>query len=313
MKRQIPPALLLALVLVGVALVPLTVLLGHAAPWFGELLVPFTPHAALAALLVLGGALVLRARALAVAAALVSAVGLALVAPLWTTPEPAGLDTPALRLVHLNVHVDNAQLDDVADRIERSGADVAVVIELSRAAEARLARLPPPWRPLLTRPSSDSFGLGVYARHAATSTRVRMLTEVFPAAEVVLPWGETSLVLYAVHTMPPIDEESTRLNQRQLAELGRWLADEPRPRLVVGDLNATPWSAGLRPLSDAGYRSVHLGAGYRATWPRALGPLGLVIDHVLLAEGLSARGLTTVELADSDHRGLRVDVVPTRR
>ena len=313
MNRRVPPALLLALVLVGVALVPLTVLLGHAAPWFGELLVPFTPHAALAALLVLGGALVLRARALAVAAALVSAVGLALVAPLWTTPEPEGLDTPALRLVHLNVHVDNTQLDDVADRIERSGADVAVVIELSRAAEARLARLPPPWRPLLTRPSSDSFGLGVYARHAATSTRVRMLTEVFPAAEVVLPWGETSLVLYAVHTMPPIDEESTRLNQRQLAELGRWLADEPRPRLVVGDLNATPWSAGLRPLSDAGYRSVHLGAGYRATWPRALGPLGLVIDHVLRAEGLSARGLTTVELADSDHRGLRVDVVPTRR
>lgn len=310
MNRRIPPALLLALVLIGLAPVPLVVLLGDAAPWWGELLVPFTPHAALAALLVAGAALALRSRALAIIAALVGVVGLVLVAPLWTTTPRRGQDQPVLRLVHLNVHVENTELDDVAAQVERSGADVAVVVELSRAAEARLARLPPPWRPLLTRPSSDSFGLGVYARHAATSTRVRMLTEVFPAAEVVLPWGDGALVLYAVHTMPPIDEDATRLNQRQLAEVGSWLAAERRPRLVVGDLNATPWSAGLAPLEAAGYRSVHRGAGYLATWPRPLGPLGLVIDHVLLSEDLAARALTTVDLADSDHRGLRVDVVP---
>jgi endonuclease/exonuclease/phosphatase (EEP) superfamily protein YafD len=313
MNRAVSLALPVALALLAAAPVPLVGLLGPAAPWWGDLLAPFMPHAALAGALALAAAAALRSRALAVAALGVGGAALAQVLPLWTPSTPARLEAPVLRVLHLDVHVDNPDLEAVAAAIERADADVAVVIELSRAAEARLARLPPPWRPLVTRPAWDAFGLGVYARHAATSTRVRSLADLFPVVEAVLPWGDREVVLYAVHTIPPVDEETARANQAQHEELRRWLDAEPRPRVVVGDLDATPWSVGPRRLDASGYRSVHLGAGHLATWPTVLGPLGIIIDHVLLSQELVARAVGLVEVAGSDHRGLRVDVVPARR
>lgn len=295
-----------ALLLLGSALVPVAVLLGEGAPWWADLLSPFVLHAipgaALAALL---WAFERRWPLCAVAAAVV-ATCLSLAVPLWTGAVAADPDAPTLTLLHINAHFASPDPQAVAELVRDSGADLAVIVELSPPLAERMAALPAPWRPLIERPSRDSFGIGVYARQAATATRAPQLGHVFPTVEVVWRWAEGEHVIRGVHPMPPFTAYSTHENRAHIAELASWVTGERRPTIVMGDLNATLWSASWAPIEAAGMRSAMRGHGNVGTWPSALGGAGITIDHVLIPDALAVRSIAAVEVPGSDHRGLRV-------
>ncbi len=295
-----------ALLLAGTTLVPFAVLLGADAPWWADLLSPFVLHAIVGAGLAAALAALDRRWKLCATAALVAATCGALARPLWTGAVPAAADGPALTLLHVNAHFASPDPQAVAELVRDSGADLAVIVELGPPLADRLAALPAPWRPLVVRPSRDAFGIGVYARQAATATRAPQLGHVFPTVEVVWRFDGVEHVIRGVHPMPPFSAYSTHTNRAHLAELAAWVRGEPRPTIVLGDLNATLWSASWAPIEAAGLRSAMRGHGNVGTWPSALGGAGITIDHVLLPEALAVRQIEAVEVPGSDHRGLRV-------
>ena len=91
------------------------------------------------------------------------------------------------------------------------------------------------------------------------------------------------------------------------------MAAETEPVIVIGDLNATPWSEGFRLLAGpADLANSQEGFGYAASWPARLPPFGRIpIDHALHSRDLT---VTDRELgpgtAASDHRPLRVTLTP---
>ena len=97
----------------------------------------------------------------------------------------------------------------------------------------------------------------------------------------------------------------------QLRELEDRVNDAGSHTLVIGDLNATPWSAPYRRLMrHTPLRSAAAGAGPRGTWPAGAGGwLGIPIDHVLFGPGLAAVGHRLGPASSSDHRGVVVDLV----
>jgi endonuclease/exonuclease/phosphatase (EEP) superfamily protein YafD len=276
-------------------------------PWWVDLLAPFAFHGLIA--LVAATALwswVGWRRVSGVTAVLMVIAVVRLYPACLARPVEPPPSAPRLTVLHLNVNTANGQLDVLKQLILDSGADVVSVVELSFAAEKALATLPPPWHPLLTRPSRDNFGIGMYARIPAVSARPRQLDVVFPAIEAVLPLGDREVVVTAVHVMPPIDAEASEANRRQLVEVAGWMKAEPRPRILVGDFNATPWSWSLRALADTGV--TRAGGGYRSTWPAPLGPLGIPIDHAFVSAELTTTELDVLAIHDSDHHGFRMVV-----
>jgi endonuclease/exonuclease/phosphatase family metal-dependent hydrolase len=90
-------------------------------------------------------------------------------------------------------------------------------------------------------------------------------------------------------------------NGRQLARLRDSIADNPRPLVLMGDLNMEP----PRALRISGMRSLVSAATFPASAPR------LQLDHVLLDGDLPQAQGRAVHLPLSDHRALVVDVRPT--
>ena len=87
-------------------------------------------------------------------------------------------------------------------------------------------------------------------------------------------------------------------NGRQLARVRDALADDPRPRVVMGDLNMEPGRA----VRISGMRSMVSAATFPATAPRQQ------LDHVLCQGELPRARGRAVRLPLSDHCALVIDV-----
>ena len=105
-----------------------------------------------------------------------------------------------------------------------------------------------------------------------------------------------------MHPPPPIGSEAHAAHRRILDAIGALLSTSEVPTLVLGDANATAEVPALRRLAAAGMRRASPALG--SSWPSALGPAGMGIDHILVKEGswrLVDAG--TVRIPGSDHRG----------
>jgi endonuclease/exonuclease/phosphatase (EEP) superfamily protein YafD len=97
-----------------------------------------------------------------------------------------------------------------------------------------------------------------------------------------------------------------------LAATGEWVASRDNPVVLVGDFNATPWSASFRTLQRRGLLHDTLwGAGLQASWPEGWGPLSIPIDHVLHTADLGSVDRRTGPSFGSAHRPVLVSVGPT--
>jgi len=80
------------------------------------------------------------------------------------------------------------------------------------------------------------------------------------------------------------------------------------PTVVIGDLNASMFSATYRQLvQGTGLSDARTGRGLMPTWPAGMPSWArLALDHVLVPDELIVTDLALGEPTGSDHRGLRV-------
>ncbi|MFH8490134.1 endonuclease/exonuclease/phosphatase family protein [Streptomyces longisporoflavus] len=116
------------------------------------------------------------------------------------------------------------------------------------------------------------------------------------------------------HPMPPLPEQLGTW-RTELAELRDYAAEgksENRSTIIAGDFNATQDHAAFRDILDTGgvRDAARLaGSARTATWPADLmSPLGAQIDHVLATPDFSASDARFLEIGDTDHRALVVDL-----
>lgn len=115
----------------------------------------------------------------------------------------------------------------------------------------------------------------------------------FAWARVDLPQGAVTVV--SLHQLWPWPYPQ----MKQLPRIAREIAALEGPVIVAGDFNMVPWGASVRAIKRAAQGRLAVPDG--AT--RMLGPVGLVIDHVIVPEGWGATARRTDKLG-SDHWGL---------
>ena len=233
----------------------------------------------------------------------------------WFAPQVSGANPPpadgAQPLVVMTANIAQGDGDpiELVRIASDEHADLLVVEEITAADLADMDRAGLgdllPYR--VGQPRSESDGTMVFSR-----------TELGPAERTdtwhdgwIVSLGD--LTVMAVHPQAPtVPDLWSSDHAAVLAE-----AEDRRPDLLVGDLNATTDHAPLRALADAGYRDVGELAndGWQPTWPDndrwAL--LGLAfpiaqIDHVLVGPRLAAIGMHTVAIPGSDHRAVVAEV-----
>lgn len=229
---------------------------------------------------------------------LLLAAGFGLLMPTQPTPPAPGT---ALRVAHLNTLFYSDLTPEKLGFSTQSGAQVVSLLEVHPSLAARLPTIS-----------------GTYPFQQVSGGRLPMaLLSIYPLTRAQA-WGERA-VLYHVarpakqggafyvlqtHPQAPYLPNAVKERDAMLAEVAAALPNLPRPLLLVGDFNTTPWDTALRPLRAA----LPLAGGWRGWLPTfpAWFPL-TPIDHVLASPHLGTSTAHRVRVAGSDHLGLVVD------
>ncbi len=194
-------------------------------------------------------------------------------------PMPPG----HLRVITLNV--DQMRADDrgFVEWVTAQQPDILVLVQANRAWLPMLDKLigSMPYQNMADH--TTEYGLAILSRFPMDKTESsvagpRSLPSL--SAEMETPIGR--IILVAAHPNPPGGGEDSRARDLYLAQLSAIAQTTTMPTLIVGDLNATPWSSGFEPLRllpNLQPSSVLV----PATWPGSLGMLGLPTQHVLLS------------------------------
>ena len=287
--------------------------------YLGELAASWRPHVALALPICAAMVLAVRARLLA---GLLVALAVALGADVLRTESNSAQatarrdmrdDDAAVRVAFSSLFIRNDDTGKLVAWLKVSDPDVVVATEVSprRVAQMAEAMVEFPFRML--EPREHPFGMVVYSRYPISGETVTELTGGTPPARVPImltvdvetPAG--LLHVAGLHLFPPMTPQRLAWRNEQLAIAGDVLAEVDAPKLVVGDFNATPWSAGLR-----AFRSENDLSGFntRATWPVWLGFAGIPLDHAFVSRDLRIFGIETGPDIGSDHRPVLIDIAP---
>lgn len=269
-------------------------------------------------------------------AVLIAAAGVNgwLVASLWLPPvgmPPAASASPTaassaaappLRLAVANVSTQNPRKAEALDAIAAMNADVVLLIEVSPEWFEVIPRHLPGYRTVMARAQWDNFGMALMVADdspwACEGTTQWMPPDQLPAADAVLTRGNGERWrLLGVHPVPPMSARGAASRNETLATAAAWTHNHPDdPKLLVGDLNATPWCTAFRELvAETGLINSMRGHGLAPSWPSldalpyAATAVGMIpIDHVMHSASIRTRKRQTFRIPGSDHRGVLVEL-----
>jgi len=243
----------------------------------------------------------------------VAAVNFVFVAPLYLgSPGEVHADRPGLTIMSFNLLSSNEEYAAVIEFIRSSDADLVFLHEASRPWEAAISSAGLDYEFIRARSDDLIFGTIVLARDEVEAVSYGF-AETQPRAVGLTYFPDdwpVSVEVLSVHTHSPTTRARAALRDAQLSFAGDWASEREGAYLVVGDLNATPWSASFRHLVDGGdLRNSQRGFGLQASFPVGqLGVLRVPIDHLVHSEVISVRDRRLGPDLGSDHFPLVVEI-----
>ncbi|MDA0998689.1 MAG: hypothetical protein O2944_10840 [Proteobacteria bacterium] len=284
--------------------------------WWCDLFSHFRMHYLFAALCIAVVALLAFWRRIAALALFLAAINGVTVGD-STMAMDEGIGEPILRIVSHNLRAP-------ADRPSKSFAqilalkpDIAIMLEYLDGWDSQAKALFEAYPYRASTPSWLPDG-GVHHRIVVVSKiPIRSAQSLQPPNGLPRPFGirfevdvaGQPLAIYAVHLVKVVTPGEVRQRRFEHAMIHDWLRREPRPArvAVIGDMNATPYSAIFKSAFPTDGSLKRAGGWPAATWPALLGPLGIPIDHLMVGADLAARA-DTVGSGGSDHRALWAEV-----
>jgi endonuclease/exonuclease/phosphatase (EEP) superfamily protein YafD len=225
--------------------------------------------------------LVLKSFRLAALAGVMMAVPLARVLPTWLNPgsDPGG---PSLRVVTFNVLSANRRHDDALRWIRKTDPDLIFLPEVDPIWATALKPLRSSHPYAIEHIVEGNFGFALYSKLPILSHRIEPCGKLelpLLIAKISAPQGE--LTLFGAHPVPPSTAFWASERDTFLEEIARHTRATRGPMLLLGDLNATRWSHGMRPLFEAGWIDSSEGHGAPATWMKTNPLIAIPIDHIM--------------------------------
>jgi endonuclease/exonuclease/phosphatase (EEP) superfamily protein YafD len=216
----------------------------------------------------------------------------------------------SLRMATINVNNPSQRYDLVREFIFESAPDVLLLIEIDNRWAVAMEELHAlyPYRKL--EPREGFFGIALYSKIPLTACEVIRFGEAaLPSIVAKIEHEGKLLTLVGTHAHPPVSGARARLRNNHLEALAGYMGSLPGPKLVLGDLNISPWSAYFNGLLErSGLVMGSKGQGIKATWP-ADSPFFLIpIDFCLVSGELLVKSYTVGRNVGSDHYPIVVEL-----
>lgn len=243
------------------------------------------------------------------------ALNLVTVLPWYIPPPTAPLQEPSypLKVLSANVESRNQDFAEFLRYVTEEHPDVVIIQEATEPWIQRLQVLEERFPYYTALPRPRGVGIALYSRLPVAQFDVIALgSERLPGLLARLTRGGGVLSVVAVHPRPPHRHHDFRQRNEQLRDAASIVQALPAPKILVGDLNTSPWSPYYAQLvRHTGLSNARQGFGVLPTWPTFLpAPVGMIpIDHCLVSPDIRVLRMSTGRHIGSDHLPIVVDMV----
>ncbi len=243
----------------------------------------------------------------------VALINLLFVAPLYVgSPGESVAAAPDLRVMSFNLLSTNESYNDVIEYIKAAEPDVVLLHESSRPWEVAMESAGLDYQIIRGRSEDLIFGTLVLVRDEVEAVSYGFAEGAARAIAMEYQpdgWPEPVQILSS-HPLAPTTADRAALRDAQLEFAAEWASEQEGAFLVVGDLNASPWSWPFRRLVDDGsLRNSQIGFGLQPTFSaNSFLLLRVPIDHLLHSQELRVRDRRLGPALGSDHFPLIVDL-----
>jgi endonuclease/exonuclease/phosphatase (EEP) superfamily protein YafD len=274
----------------------------------GQFLLPATVVGAAAAI---AGAL-LRWWPVAIAAAVATALAFFVAVPWTSQPVAAPKEANRFTVLLFNVYWRNGKLADVREMVERTNADIVVLVEATARTRDAMQGLSALYPYKLDCIGSGGCDIMIFARSRLTPIAVAETSDAehSPFVTTETEIAGCRMTLIATHMTRPFPNRPYGAQRAQAEEIGANVGAHAGAKLVLGDFNAAPWGYVIHTIAQNGAMKVLTGAG--GTWPSALPPqLRIPIDNMIASEGLSFVSRRVLPKLGSDHLPVLAEIAVT--
>jgi len=227
-------------------------------------------------------------------------------------PPPLPVDGAALRVLVLNVHTESTGFDQVRRLIDDVRPDLIGLVEVDRRWLDAIAPAVAGYAGRLEQPRGDNFGVALYARQPLTGS-IETLASPLPSAVARVTIDGATLEVILVHPLPPMSQAALAAQGAELDAVADRARRSTGPVVVMGDLNATPWSTPFRRLiARSGLCDSRAGFGVEASFPASSAVLRIPIDHLLASCAIGVRDRRIERDVGSDHLPVVLELVVPR-
>jgi endonuclease/exonuclease/phosphatase (EEP) superfamily protein YafD len=230
-----------------------------------------------------------------------------LFAPFYIGTAAASLpETPPLQVASLNIYAGNNDYSAVVAYIRQHQPHFVFLSEAQPSLMAYLAsHLAEEYPYVYDESTQGTTGLAFISQIPlvsaetipyASGRRRRLIT-------ATIVWQEQRVDIYGIHPYPPLGGRMAEMRNSEITAVADWLQRPSNPTILLGDFNATPWSAPMRHLTQTTpLHYASLGFGLNPTWHTGSWLIHVPIDHVLLSPDWQTSQFLTEGDIGSDHR-----------
>ncbi|MCP5023843.1 MAG: hypothetical protein GY930_19020 [bacterium] len=227
-----------------------------------------------------------------------------LIWPLYQGPTAAPANQgETLKILYANVLTHNQRYGELVQLVQQEQPDIIALLEFSEAWQEAVSMDLQAWPHREIRPRDDNFGIAVFSRFPLENSTWPVLTPTGSATLLSsLHWNGRKVPFIFAHPYPPIHRYASNTARAQVAELCLREELQHEAALLIGDLNATPWSHTYRQLQGTPLHDARHGFGILPTWPAGLPAfLRIPIDAVLVGPRWQVQELRVGPDIGSDH------------
>ncbi|RIL11347.1 MAG: hypothetical protein DCC75_02485 [Proteobacteria bacterium] len=216
-----------------------------------------------------------------------------------------------LSLLYANLETKRGNPELFKRIIAEHDPDILALLELSAHWDAALA-LDSSYPHTIKVLRDDNYGIGVYSKLPLSGEGERTidlgsgLPPIIRTA-IILDTGKT-FKFTLVHAMPPRSDQALVLNYLLLRRIASSIRTENETELLVGDLNATPFSRYYKRFVEwTSLQNAMHGRGLLRTWNAHNPIFRMMIDHVFSTGEVRISGVNRLGRFGSDHFPLLID------
>jgi len=230
---------------------------------------------------------------------------------LWPRADEPLASGSRLRLLSINVHTANGRTDLVQQFLQQTDADVVLLMEVNGQWMESLSPALTNYAYRITEPREDNFGIALFSRVPLASESIVEIGDAeVPSVIATIQIAGREVTILGTHPLPPGSAEYARRRNEHLREIAAHVRRKTNPVIVLGDLNARPWSPFfVELLKDSGLKDTSRGRGLFASWPAWL-PIGRIpLDHCLVSPVIEVADKRLGPQLGSDHLPLVVELL----